>query len=139
MTKFEELMENEEFVKGLDEMKSVDDVATAFKFQGVDIEKEMPEMAQSEELFEKDLNQVPGGVVLTVTGILAACTTIGGTKWLSTLYNGSCFSAYMILRKSNSDYKKGNMYRTYSKEQVDKAMKTLEDAMYNAGFGWKLK
>lgn len=138
MTKFEELMENEEFVKGLDDLKSVEEVAAAFKAQGVDVEKEMPETTQNTELSENDLKQVSGGSI-TVAGLLAACAAIGGTKWLSTLWNGSCFSAYMILRKSNSDYKKkGNMYRTYSKKEVDNAMKTLENAMYKAGFGWAL-
>ena len=62
MTRFEEIMANEEFVNNLENTASYEELAEAFAKEGVNIEEIMSAEDEDAELSEDDLANVAGGV-----------------------------------------------------------------------------
>ncbi len=111
MAKFEQLMENEEFIAKLEACETEEATKALYAEYGLDMEP----VVESEEISEDELENVTGGAVISALVIAAA-----PFAWKS----GCKFG---VLVRANYDAKRyGNMYRTYSKKQVDSAMKYFE-------------
>lgn len=112
MAKIDQLMENEEFIAKLEACETEEATKVLYAEYGLDMEL----VAESEEISEDDLENVTGGGVVLATLVVAAAPF----AWKS----GCKFG---VLVRANYDAKKyGNMYRTYSKQQVDSAIKYFE-------------
>lgn len=132
MPKLEELMENEEFVAKMDATESEEELKKLLD----EYNAEVP-VTEDEELNEDELKDVAGGAVLTISGLVAAFTAVwnaGGGKVVTSLINTKTIKAYYICCKANSDFKKGNMYRTYTEKQVNNAINTLDKALSKFGY-----
>ena len=111
MAKIDQLMENEEFIAKLEVCETEE--ATKALYAEYDLEIAEDDV---EEISEADLANVTGGAILTT----AFLTIIAPFAWKSGAKMG-------ILIRANYDANKyGNMYRSYSKKQVDDAMKFFE-------------
>lgn len=105
MAKLEELMENEEFIAKLEACETEEQGKALFA------EYDLPMAGDDEELDEKALESVAGGVIWELVIMAAPFAWKFGRD-------------YGILLVSGRDEKKyGNPYITYSKEQVAKARK----------------
>lgn len=132
MAKLEEIMENEEFVAKMEATENDEELKALMEEYNVEI----PE-GEGEELNENDLKDVAGGAVLTISGLVAAFAAVwnaGGGKVVTSLINTKTIKAYYICCKANSDFKKGNMYRTYTEKQVNNAINTLDKALSKFGY-----
>lgn len=132
MALLEKLMDNEEFVTKMDATESEEELKSLLE----EYDAEVP-VGESEELNEDELKDVAGGAVLTVSGLIAAFSFVwnnGGGKVVTSLINKKTIKAYYICCKANSDYKKGNMYRTYSEKTVSNAINTLDKALAKFGY-----
>lgn len=111
MARLEELMENEEFITKLEACETEEATKALYAEYSLEITEN-----SSEEISEAELANVTGGAVLTT----AFLTIIAPFAWKSGAKMG-------ILIRANYDAKKyGNMYRSYTKKQVDDAMKFFE-------------
>lgn len=122
MTKFEELMENKEFVDNLENTESFDDVKATFENEGVDIVDELDlNNIEEEELSEIDLNDVSGGVsAADLKRILKRSISIVSsgkknpfkTAWKYGKSCGILLKAYYDVQRYN------NATRTYSEKEI---------------------
>ena len=132
MALLEKLMDNEEFVAKMEATESEEELKALLE----EYNAEVP-VNESEELNEDELKDVAGGAVLTISGLVAAFAYVwnnGGGKIVTSLINKNTINAYYICCKANSDYKKGNMYRTYSEKKVRNAINTLDKALAKFGY-----
>lgn len=112
MAKIDQLMENEEFITKLEECETEEATKALYAEYGLDMEP----VVESEEISEDELENVTGGAAVISSLVIAAAPF----AWKS----GCKFG---VLVRANYDAKKyGNMYRTYSKKQVDSAIKYFE-------------
>lgn len=128
MAKLEELFENEEFVAKMEATETEEDMQALMNEYNVEIPdvKEGPEG----ELTEDDLQSVAGG--MSVGGLVEAFKFVwdnGGGKAITAIINPKTIKAFYICSKANSDYNRGNMYRTYSEKTVRNAINTLDNAL----------
>ena len=126
MTRFEEIMNNEEFVNGLDNAGSYEELVSAFENEGVNIEEIIPaEETEEAELSEEDLEDVTGGLSKKDVNriVKAAVKLVKGNKIASAWKFGTSVG---ILLKAYYDVEKyGDATHTYSEKQIMKAAKTL--------------
>lgn len=125
MSKFEELMDNKEFVEGLENTESFDGVKAAFKENGVDLDEELAANVESEELSETDLDDVAGGLsksdmkrLLKRAVAIVKDGPVKGT-WKFSTSCGVLLRAYYDLNKY------GNATRSYSESEIMKAAKYI--------------
>jgi len=125
MTKFEELMDNQEFVAGLENTGSFDDVKAAFKDNGVDLDEELALNVDDAELTENDLAEVAGGIskgdmkrILKRAVSIVKEGPIVGT-WKFSTSCGVLLRAYYDLNRY------GNATRSYSEKEIMKAAKYI--------------
>ena len=125
MTKFEELMDNKEFVEGLESTGSFDEVKAAFKDNGVDLDAELTPSAEDEELSEAALEGVAGGLsakdmkrLLKRAVAVVKDGPIVGT-WKFSTSCGVLLRAYYDLNRY------GNATRSYSEKEIMKAAKYI--------------
>ncbi len=123
MTRFEEIMNNEEFVNNLDNAASYEEFASMFEKEGVNIEEMFPAEEAEDELSEDDLDDVTGGVSakdlkrIVKASFKAVKNPVNVFKW---------GAACGILLRSYYDIEKyGNATRTYSEKQIMNAAKTI--------------
>ena len=125
MTKFEELMNNQEFVAGLENTGSFDDVKAAFKDNGVDLDEELALNADDAELSEKDLEDVAGGLskndmkrlLKRAVAVVKDGPIVGAWKFSTSC--GVLLRAYYDLNRY------GNATRSYSEKEILKAAKYI--------------
>lgn len=128
----ETMLENEEFLAKVENANTDEEVQALL----TEYDVEIPEN-ESDELGETDLEKVAGGALLTAAGVAEAfywVWTHGGGSVVKKLVNTKTIKAYYICAKANSDAKKGNMYKTYSKSTVNSAINTLDSALKKFGF-----
>lgn len=125
MTKFEELMDNKEFVDGLENTESFDDVKAAFKDNGVDLDEELALNVEDEELSEGDLDEVAGGLskkdmkrLLNRAVAIVKEGPIVGT-WKFSTSCGVLLRAYYDLNRY------GNATRSYSESEIMRAARYI--------------
>ena len=123
MTRFEEIMNNEEFVNGLDNAASYEEFAGMFEKEGVNIAEMFPAEEEEAELSEDDLDDVTGGVSAKDLKriVKAAYKTVQNPANVFK-FGASCG---ILLRSYYDIQKYGNATRTYSEKQIMKAAKTL--------------
>jgi len=109
MAKIEELMENEEFISKLEKCET-EDAANAL-YEEYNLEKTDVNDA---EFSEEELENVAGGFAISA-GMAALIIAAAPIAW-------KAGAKYGVLVRANYDYKKyGDMYRSYSKKEVDSA------------------
>ena len=125
MTKFEELMDNKEFVEGLEKTGSYEEVKTAFKDNGVDLDEELALSVEDEELSEDALEGVAGGLsakdmkrLLKRAVAVVKDGPIVGT-WKFSTSCGVLLRAYYDLNRY------GDATRSYSEKEIMKAAKYI--------------
>ena len=125
MTKFEELMDNKEFVDGLESTESFDDVKAAFKDNGVDLDEELALNVEDEELSEGDLDEVAGGLskkdmkrlLKRAVAIVKEGPIVGTWKFSTSC--GVLLRAYYDLNRY------GNATRSYSESEIMRAARYI--------------
>lgn len=128
MAKLEELFENEEFVSKMEASETDEEMQALMDEYNLEI----PETVEKTdgELTEDDLQGVAGG--MSVAGLVEAFKFVwdnGGGKAVTAIINPKTIKAFYVCSKANSDFKKGNMYRTYSEKTVNNAINTLDNAL----------
>lgn len=125
MANFEELMDNKEFVEGLEQTGSFDDVKAAFKENGVDLDTELEFSTGDAELSEGDLDEVAGGLskadmkrLLKRAVAVVKDGPIVGT-WKFSTSCGVLLRAYYDLNRY------GDATRSYSEKEIMKAAKYI--------------
>ena len=125
MTRFEEVMANEEFVSNLENTASYEELAEAFAKEGVNIEEIMSAEDEDAELSEDDLANVAGGVSSKDLAriVKAAIKTVKSGAIVGTWkFSTSCG---ILLRAYYDIQKYGDATHTYSEKQIMNAAKTL--------------
>lgn len=123
MTRFEEIMNNEEFVNNLDNATSYEEFAGMFEKEGVNIEEMLPAEEEEAELSEDDLEDVTGGLSakdlkrIVKASIKAVKNPANVFKW-----GAACG---ILLRAYYDIEKYGDATHTYSEKQITKAAKTI--------------
>ena len=125
MTKFEELMENKEFMESLENTASFDEVKEAFGNNGVNLDNELSADTADAELTENDLDDVAGGLsaadikrILKRSIAIVKSGPIVGT-WKFSTSCGVLLRAYYDLNKY------GDATRSYSADEIMRAAKYL--------------
>jgi predicted ribosomally synthesized peptide with nif11-like leader len=89
MKKVEELSQNEEFKARIAQLESAEEIAAAFRTEGVEVTAEELQTAlatqQSGELSEDSLDGVSGGLIGTMVGL---ATVAAVSVWLSSRRGG---------------------------------------------------
>ena len=125
MTRFEEIMANEEFVNGLDNTASYEEFVAAFEKEGVNIEEMIPADEAEAELSEADLDEVAGGVsAKDLKRIVKAAwkTVKSGPVKGAWKFGTSCG---ILIRAYYDIEKYGDATHTYSEKEIMKAAKAL--------------
>ena len=125
MSKFEELMDSKEFMEGLENTESFDDVKAAFKENGVDLDEELRANVESEELLEADLDDVAGGLsksdmkrlLKRAVAIVKEGPVVGAWKFSTSC--GVLLRAYYDLNRY------GNATRSYSESEIMRAARYI--------------
>ena len=125
MTRFEEVMANEEFVNSLDNAASYEELSEAFAKEGVNIEEILPTDDGDAELSEDDLADVAGGVSAKDLKriVKAAVKTVKSGPIKGAWKFGT--SCGILLRAYYDIEKYGDATHTYSEKQIMKAAKAL--------------
>ena len=120
MSKFEELMENEEFITKLRECDTDEKVAKLYEEYNVEFEDN-----ESEEIFETELKNVAGGKSDISADLLKAILGCCKSVFRST-------TSYGVIMLAWYDAMRGNVTKHYTEEQIRKAASNL-------GVGWMIK
>ena len=113
----DEAMADEEFQKSLEE-KTGEEVKAAYAERGIDIEKELSvdeSDSESDELSESDLENVAGGVKLSLDFLAKAMKYV----WKGGINAGIIARSYYDLKRY------GNATRSYSAERIYQAARAL--------------
>lgn len=123
MTRFEEIMANEEFVNSLDNTASYEEFAAAFEKEGVNLKEVFPEEDAEAELSEDDLADVSGGMSAgDLKRLVKNAYKVVTNPVYAWKYGASCG---VLLVAYYDTMKYGNATRTYSEKQITKAAKTI--------------
>lgn len=125
MARFEEIMENEQFVNGLENVESYDALKDAFEKEGVNIDEVMDAVEADEaELTEADLEDVAGGVSGKDLAriVKQAYKTVKGGGVSIFKFGASC-GILLVAYKDVLKY--GDATHTYSEKTIMKAAKQL--------------
>ena len=121
--KFNQVLENEELMKKLESAETEEACREILTAEGIDIDQEWANAVnetEEAELGEEELAAVAGGASWS-GDINKLINQIGNVL----KYGWTAVTKLNILIRANRDYKKGNMYKTYTKSEVRAAYNWL--------------